>query len=305
MVGAGQGVLDVAEYRIGPSRFRAPGRGHSAAHHHRPIDAAGGGDARNAGQPIRGVASAGAEMLPRPSGGFAEPSTTVSFHAQRASLHFGLDGGDNGSLAECATTELAPISLATEIGVIEFGPSTEPVHAVALHHHLDQVVTYLPRRVVGDAQMAVQFHRRDTYLVPGDEGDGWEPYRERQLCGIEDGPRSDRGHAVAVIARLELAGVELPASVMAAVRAKKSIQPPPWKEGVEAPVFGSIERDEFADTGSFLEMHRVRCHSTFLFVIKLYGDISSESILHFKDSQNCFCSQFHRACTLTDIECAQ
>ena len=72
MVGAGQGVLDAAEYRIGPSRFRVLGSGLSAVHHHRPINAAGGGDARNAGQPIEGDASAGVEMLPRPSGGFAE-----------------------------------------------------------------------------------------------------------------------------------------------------------------------------------------------------------------------------------------
>ena len=38
-------------------------------------------------------------------------------------------------------------------------------------------------RIVGDAQMAVQLHRRDPFLVLGHEVDGLKPHREGQLGG--------------------------------------------------------------------------------------------------------------------------
>ena len=51
--------------------------------------------------------------------------------------------------------------------------------------------------------MAMQFHRRDPFLVLGHEVDGLEPHGERQFGGIEDGAGGDRGLAVAAIALLE------------------------------------------------------------------------------------------------------
>ena len=89
--------------------------------------------------------------------------------------------------------------------------------------------------------MAVQRHRRDACLVLGDEVDGLTPHRERQLGGIEEGPGGDRGLAVAAMALLELAGVELTASVIPTVRAYEAIRPTLPIQGVEALVFGPIE----------------------------------------------------------------
>ena len=66
--------------------------------------------------------------------------------------------------------------------------------------------------------MAVQLHRRDPFLVLGHEVDGLEPHGERQFGGIEDGAGGNRGLAVAAIALLELAAVQLAAAVMATVR---------------------------------------------------------------------------------------
>ena len=71
--------------------------------------------------------------------------------------------------------------------------------------------------------MAVQLHRRDPFLVLGHEVDGLKPHRQGQLGGVEDGSCGDRGLAVAAIALLELAAVELAASVVATVRAQKPI----------------------------------------------------------------------------------
>ena len=118
--------------------------------------------------------------------------------------------------------------------------------------------------------MAVQLHRRDPFLVLGHEVDGLKPHREGQLGGVEDGSCGDRGLAVAAIALLELAAVELAASVVATVRAQKPIGPSPLIQGVEALVFGAVEREECVEADSFLELHRVACHVTFLFLSLSY-----------------------------------
>ena len=83
---------------------------------------------------------------------------------------------------------------------------------------------------------------------------------------------------MAAIALLELAAVQLTAAVMATVRAQKPIGPSPLIQGVKALVFGSIEREEYAEADSFLKLHWVACHVNFLFsIIDLHGDILVES----------------------------
>ena len=72
MVGAAQGVLDVAENRIHPSKLGALDSGFSATHHHRLMNAAGRGDAMKAGQPIGDDPSACTEVELRPGGDFGE-----------------------------------------------------------------------------------------------------------------------------------------------------------------------------------------------------------------------------------------
>ena len=150
-----------------------------------------------------------------------------------------------------ATTALAAAALAPEVGIIELDEPAERMLAVALHHHLHQLVAHAPRRVVGDPQMAVQLHRRDAVLVLGHEVDGLKPHCQGQLGGVEDGSCGDRGLAVAAIALLELAAVELTAPIMAAVRAPKTVRPPTLKERVEALISGAIEREEYAEADSF------------------------------------------------------
>ena len=97
------------------------------------------------------------------------------------------------------------------------------------------------------------------------EVDGLEPHREGQLGGVEDGACGNRGLALAAIALLELAAAQLAASVMDTVRAQKPIGPSPLIQGVEALVFGSVEREEFVEADSFLEPYRVAGHGNLLF----------------------------------------
>ena len=121
--------------------------------------------------------------------------------------------------------------------------------------------------------MAVQRHRRDAFLVLGAEVDGLTPHRERQLGGIEESAGGDRGLAVAL---LELAGVELTASVIPTVRAYEAIGPSPPIQGVEALVFGSVERETLVQADSFLKLHWVACHVNLLPSIALHDNILSQ-----------------------------
>ena len=106
MVGAAQGVLEVAENRIHPSKLGALDSGSPAAHHHWLMNATRRGDAMKAGQPIGDDPSACAEVELRPGGDFGETEALHDgeLHAQRVSLLVGLDGGDKGRLAGGATT---------------------------------------------------------------------------------------------------------------------------------------------------------------------------------------------------------
>ena len=82
MVGAAQGVLEVGENRIHPSKLRVLDNCSPAAHHHRLINAARRGDAMKAGAnpsettrvPVARCCCAQAAISVR-----RKPSTTVSF----------------------------------------------------------------------------------------------------------------------------------------------------------------------------------------------------------------------------------
>ena len=126
------------------------------------MNAARHGDAMEAGQPIGEHLRARAQVLLRPSGDFAEAEALDhgELHAQRVSRLVGLDRGDERGLARRPPPALAAAALAFEMDIVELDRPAERVRAVAFHHHLHQLVAHAPRRVVGDAQMAVQLHRR-------------------------------------------------------------------------------------------------------------------------------------------------
>ena len=98
MVGAAQGVLEVAENCIHPSKLGALDSGLSAAHHHRLMNAARRGDAMKAGQPIGDDPSACTEVELRPGGDFDE--TGWNSAARHWYIALRLLGGANAALVE-------------------------------------------------------------------------------------------------------------------------------------------------------------------------------------------------------------
>ena len=151
------------------------------------MNAACRGHAIEAGQPIGEHLRARVQVLLRPGGDFGESEALDhgELHAQRVALGVGLDRGDERGLARRAPPALAPATLAAEVGIVELDEPAERMLAVSLHHHLHQLVAHAPRGVVGDAELAVQLHRRYTFLVLGHEVDALEPHRQGQLGGLE------------------------------------------------------------------------------------------------------------------------
>ena len=64
-------------------------------------------------------------------------------------------------------------------------------------------------------------------LALGHEVEALEPHRQGQIGGLEEGPGSDGGLAMAAVALLELSGVQLTAPVMGAVSTQKAVRPSP------------------------------------------------------------------------------
>ena len=92
----------------------------------------------------------------------------------------------------------------------------------------------------------------------------WNHTVRGSLVASEDGAGGNGGLAVAAIALLELVCGQLAASVVATVRAHEAVGPSPVVQGVEALLFGSIEREELVEADSFLELHRVAGHGILL-----------------------------------------
>ena len=75
---------------------------------------------------------------------------------------------------------------------------------------------------------------------------------------------------MAAIALLQFSAGQLAVPVMDAVSAKEAVRPAPLKERVDALVFGSIDREEFAEADSFLKLHWVACHVNCFFLSLIY-----------------------------------
>ena len=143
-----------------------------------------------------------------------KPSTTVSVTRSGCPCSLVSTAATNGVLPGARACRRCA---RPEIGIIVLDRPTERVLSVSLHHYLHQLVAPTPGGVVRDAKLAVQRHRRCTFLVLGHEVEAVEPHRERELGGVEEGPGGDGSLAMAAVALLELSGVQLTAPVMGAV----------------------------------------------------------------------------------------
>ena len=126
-------------------------------------------------------------MLLGPTGkiSFAKAPDHGELDPLRMALIIGLHGGHKRCLATGAAFALATTSLTTQIGVIHLQQTRQTLFLTAPGHHLHQFVPHPPRRIVGNAQLSMQLHCRDTLFGLGQKVDRLKPDRQWQFAGIE------------------------------------------------------------------------------------------------------------------------
>ena len=80
------------------------------------------------------------------------------------------------------------------------GMNTDLLSHLTRLHRLADAVSHVPRVLVGDAQLAMQLHRRQTLEVRGVEVDGYAPLRNRKFRVVHDRVGLD-GEVLAAIVR--------------------------------------------------------------------------------------------------------
>ncbi len=106
----------------------------------------------------------------------------------------------------------------------------------------------------------MQLHRRYAFLRLGQQIQSLKPHRQRQFGGIENGAGYDRSLAMALVALLQLSGVELTAFVVTVVRAYEAVRPAPFVKCIEALLFCAVVFEEFAQAEVFLELNVIASH---------------------------------------------
>ncbi len=147
-------------------------------------------------------------------------------------------------------------------------PARQALLPVALEHRLHQLVLHAPGRVAGDAQLAVQMHRRNAFFALRRQMDRLEPHRQRQLRRLEDGAGDRGGLALAPAALAQLARVRVAALVVAAVGTDEAVRPAHLEQLAEALVFVAVFLKEFVRAEAFLELDSISFHGILSLLIK-------------------------------------
>src|SRR6187455_2744522 len=96
---------------------------------------------------------------------------------------------DYRSLARCATSALAAAPIAAVIRLVAFDGAFEFVRVGVVLHQPTNRMRHAPRRLVGHAELTLEFERRDPVPAAAHQEHREEPKRQR--CGrvVEDGSR--------------------------------------------------------------------------------------------------------------------
>ena len=279
MVGAPKRRLDVADDGVKPDEFLDEHGGPPAAGDDGDMQAAGRRDSSEARQAVavdpasrRDVPAAPALDRLQPEAGHRPELDLV-----RQPLPGRLQPRDEGSLARRSAPSLAFPELA-QLDVVHLDQSRERLLVLALHHRLHDLVLHAPGRVVGNADLAHEVHRRDALLALRDQENGLEPGRERQLGVLEQRSGRDRGLPTALGALPKVPAIEPAVPRAAAGGAIESRGPAQLRQRFGAFLLGAVELQKGRKAHSFLELHLVslshgfsrRVYSMFFFILEMF-----------------------------------
>lgn len=112
--------------------------------------------------------------------------------------------------------------------------------------------------------------RRDAFPSLGQKIDRLKPDGQRQFARFEDGAGGDRGLSMKAVAPAQFAGVEVAASVMAAVRTDETGRPAQSEQRFQAFLLIAILFREGDEDEAFVELDSVSFHGIYSFLSSIY-----------------------------------
>src|SRR6478672_593763 len=228
MVGAGERRLDVAERGVDPSERHPLGCVRPRARYHREVVAAGFGDRRPAGQAVADHVAAGDEVaLGQPFDLlFAEALDHGESQPPGLALGRRLHRGDERRLAGRTPATLATGALPAEISVVHLDPPHElGLLRLAGRHRRHQLVLDQPRGRLAGAEPARELDRAHPALALAQMVDRQEPGGQRQFGPVEHRPGGQPDLALAAVALVDRAALELGIAPVPAARAGPALAP--------------------------------------------------------------------------------
>ena len=226
------------------------------------VDMAGGGQRGEAG-PSVGVDDAAWNKVafgPLADCWAGEISDARELEAVRFAVGGDLHGGQERRLARRAAAGGAVGAGAADVGVVEVDGAIERGAGVAFNHHLHQLVMEHPGGVVGNAEAARQFERRDAVFALAEMVHRPEPLGQGQLRGVEDA--TGQRHLTAAGGTLEQApALDLGIDIALTLWAFETARPAPGKQNAAALLLGSKELNKLTLAHPLLKLHLVLGHT--------------------------------------------
>ena len=263
VVGAVQGVLDVADDRVEPAEVLEFDAGCPAAGNHGLVLNAGLGDAAEATQPVADGDAIGIEELLAPGSQFGLTKALDDVHAQRHRVTIVAlgQGSDERGLVRRAAPGRLPVAFPAPVHVFDLDHATEAVLRVALEHDLQQLVLHAPSRLVGHPELTLELQRGDAVFLLGEQIHGQEPDGQRQLAVGKDRSRGERGLVAAVSALQQSArrNRAVPLGV-AALRADEPVRPALGEQHRGTLLLAAVRGDKLRKTQTLLKLDGVLGH---------------------------------------------
>ena len=171
-----------------------------------------------------------------------------------APVRSSLDGRQKGGLPGGPSAPAAVVTLSAHVGVVQLHPFGEDAAIFPFEHDVEDLLLHPPGGLVGDPDLALQFHGRKGVLAAGKQVHGQEPGGQRQVGSMEDGSRGDAGLRVAGIALVEAPPGQSTVIQTAAFGAYEALRPAEVEQSLNALLLGAELVQELREGEATLEL---------------------------------------------------
>lgn len=145
-----------------------------------------------------------------------------------------LHGNQNGDFARGTTASFAGLLLTPDIGIVELTLTSKVVAGIPILHGLSDLMTPVPGRGIGDAQVILEVTGREARGSRGHQKDRPEPVSQMFSRLMEDGMGREGGLMVTVFTLILPSRWDEPGLIVAATGTAEALGPLAFDEIPEA-----------------------------------------------------------------------